>query len=865
MPESAPSRLRDAWKRLKDRIGPPRPRSLHQGYLAIAFVLGAMIVFSALFTAYEVNDVHRETNRHGLLRQQTEGLLQQLRDHLWQTNFHLFNYLLSPNAVTREQIRHQISLARNIASDLDRMAELRSQDHDARPGNAASTGLARRIDTLRKRLDALIQLRNQPTQLYPALGIIEDQLGPEFLEVVANLQAMIDQEEDPEIRRQLRLAWDHWHRMISSFRLYLLRQTGLYERSPDGLEAALHDVLMLFQSTREILGRIREQADDPVARGMLDHALDRMSRWFSAFRRIRSLQQNNVWRTDFDVLVTHVQPLYQEIWQDIDRIEHEMKSSADSDVARWSSLATSLYQNIAILSILSIGLVLFGYFHFRHTILRPIGQLTRAMYAIARGDEEIERLPEPATTETRQLTEAFRHMRQQIQIRQEALRYQSLHDALTGLPNRTLLTDRLQQTLYHAQRESEEFCLMILDLDRFKEINDTLGHQAGDDVLREIAHRLALLLRRSDTVARLGGDEFAILLPSTGCAKAEEIAAKIAEAIEQPIRWHEQMLYVGTSIGIAAYPAHGHDVDTLLKRADVAMYMAKNNDIPYAVYNIRKDEHSISRLTLISELRKAIESGELELHYQPKIDIEARQAVGAEALLRWPKWRNLSTESLIQTCEQAGLIQPLTMWVLEEAMAQMQRWQGMGLEIPVAVNLSAWNLAHSDIDTFVAELIERHRLSADLLEVEITENSMMRNPERAVRLLRRLKSIGVRLAVDDFGTGFSSLAYLKQMPVDHIKIDKSFVMDMLRDENDAIIVRSIIDLAHNLGMKVIAEGVDSSDVLSLLEILRCDMAQGYFIGRPMSAERFNRWLARQSQAMADGEARHAIAFPVRRD
>jgi len=657
MPETAPSRLRDAWKRLKDRIGRPRPKSLHQGYLAIAFLLGSMIVSSALFTAFEVSEVHRETNRHGLLRQQTEGLLQQLRNHLWQTNFHLFNYLLAPNAVTREQIRHHLSLARNVARDVETLAGEHARDHDgASPSGASATGttLGDRLEALQERLDELVRLRNQPAQVYPALGIIEEQLGPEFHEVVANLQAMIDQEESPAVRRQLQRVWDHWHRMISSFRLYLLRQTGLYERSPEGLEAALHDVLMLFQAAHEALRDLRARTDDPVLRGMMDHTLDHMAHWFDALQEIRSLQQNNIWRTDFDVLVTHVQPLYQEIWQDIERIEQEMKSSVDSDVARWSSLASSLYENIAILSFLSIGLVLFGYFHFRQTILRPIGQLTRAMYAVARGDEDIHRLPEPATTETRQLTDAFRHMRQQIQIRQEALRYQSLHDALTGLPNRTLLTDRLQQTLYHAQRESEEFCLMILDLDRFKEINDTLGHQAGDDVLREIAHRLALLLRRSDTVARLGGDEFAILLPSTGCAKAEEIAGKIADAIEQPIRWHEQMLYVGTSIGIAAYPAHGHDVDTLLKRADVAMYMAKNNDIPYAVYNVRKDAHSISRLTLISELRKAIESDELELHYQPKIDIEARQVIGAEALLRWAKWQNLTTEALDPATDHVG-------------------------------------------------------------------------------------------------------------------------------------------------------------------------------------------------------------------
>ncbi|RMG29586.1 MAG: EAL domain-containing protein [Gammaproteobacteria bacterium] len=864
MADPAAPRPRGAWKRLSARLGRRSPKSLHQGYLFIALVLGALILTSALFVTYRVNRVHQETGHNGLFRQEVQGLLQQLRDHLWQTNFHLYNYLLAPNPVTREQIRHHARLTRELAGRLAALATRQDATREHLPPLPTTT-LRERLQALQQELDRLIALRNRPTALYPALDMIDKRLGPAYQDVVAELQALQAQTEDARLRESLRAADEDWHRMISAFRLYLLRQTGLYERSPEGLEAALHDVLLLFQSTRERLQRLRTRPD-PVLREEIKRTLGRIDDWFRAFRRIRRLQQNNVWRTDFDFLVNRVQPLYQEIWQETDRIEEHLKLSADNDVTRWAELTTSLYQNIAILSFLTLGLVLFGYHHFRQTILRPLGQLTRAMYAVARGDEEIERLPEASTMETRQLTDAFRHMRQQILIRQEALRYQSLHDALTGLPNRTLLTDRLQQTLYHAQRENEEFCLLILDLDRFKEINDTLGHQAGDDVLREIAHRLALLLRRSDTVARLGGDEFAILLPSTGSREAEEIAAKIAEAVEQPIRWHEQLLYVGTSIGIAAYPAHGHDVDTLLKRADVAMYVAKNNDLPYAVYNVRKDQHSISRLTLISELRRAIETGSLELHYQPKIAIEDRTVVGAEALLRWPKWHNLSTESLIQTCEQAGLIQPLTQWVLEAAVDQLKRWQGMGLELPVAVNLSAWNLAHSEIDTYLDGLIQRQQISPGLLEVEITENSMMRNPERAVRLLRRLKGLGIRLAVDDFGTGFSSLTYLKRMPVDHIKIDKSFVMDMLQDENDAIIVRSIIDLAHNLGMKVIAEGVDSSEVFALLEILRCDMAQGYFISRPLPPEGFNRWLARQAQAMADTpEPRQLLVFPLRRE
>ncbi|HEY9199412.1 MAG TPA: EAL domain-containing protein, partial [Gammaproteobacteria bacterium] len=494
------------------------------------------------------------------------------------------------------------------------------------------------------------------------------------------------------------------------------------------------------------------------------------------------------------------------------------------------------------LALLATVFIAIGFIFFQRTVLQPFSQLTRAMKAIAKGEPHAQ-LPRVNSIEAGDLVEAFAHMRRTVHERQLALRHQALHDTLTGLPNRTLFRDRLQQTILAAERgQHAGFCLLMLDLDRFKEINDTLGHAAGDEVLCEIGTRLSGLLRKSDTVARLGGDEFAILLPEMRLRQAQEIAQLIADTVERPLFYQDRDLPVGVSIGIAVYPDHGRDAETLFKHSDVAMYVAKQNGLAYAVYSVQQDQHSLGRLALISELRGAIAGDELMLHYQPKLDMADGTMLGVEALLRWPKWSAIPTEYLIRTAEKTSLIKPLTQWVLQSAIRQIAHWRARGIEIPVAVNLSTWNLAHSDIDVTVHTLLQEHGVPAELLELEITEHAMMQNPERAHEILDRLAALGVRLSVDDYGTGFSSLAYLKNMPVDHIKIDKSFVSDMLVDENDAVIVRSTIDLAHNLGMRVVAEGVTDAEIWDLLEMLGCDAAQGYFIAHPMSATALEHWL-----------------------
>ncbi len=426
-----------------------------------------------------------------------------------------------------------------------------------------------------------------------------------------------------------------------------------------------------------------------------------------------------------------------------------------------------------------------------------------------------------------------------------ALEYQALHDALTDLPNRTLLSDRIAQAILRVQREGSQLALVLTDLDRFKEINDTLGHQNGDLILQQVSTRLRNALRESDTIARLGGDEFAVLLPSVDLSQATSIVHKLIAALDDPLVVDEQPLHIGASFGVAMYPEHGEDESALMRHADVAMYIAKRANLGYTIYDPSKDQHSMRNLALLSELRGAIDRGELMLYYQPKVSLATSSVIGVEALVRWrhPRYGLMSPDSFIPLAEQTGLINPLTQWVIKAAMEQCQKWQMSGLLLPIAVNLSVRNLLDIQFAEQLAILLQAvpHDFRCHLC-LEITETAMMADPVRALMILNDLNEMGVILSIDDFGTGYSSLAYIKQLPVSELKIDKSFVMGMSLGDNDAVIVRSTIELAHNLGFKVVAEGVEDEATYHMLAKLHCDVAQGYYISHPLPPADIEMWL-----------------------
>jgi len=433
-----------------------------------------------------------------------------------------------------------------------------------------------------------------------------------------------------------------------------------------------------------------------------------------------------------------------------------------------------------------------------------------------------------------------------------ALERSALHDPLTGLPNRTLFQDRLGQALRQSHRNATALALLLMDVDRFKEINDTFGHEYGDALLRQLGERLQERVRESDTIARLGGDEFAVLLPNCDESGAVATAERLLSAFDEPFTLEGQPIAATASVGIAVFPTHGLDVQTLMRRADIAMYIAKRGGSGYAVYASQLDQHSPQRLALVSEMRQAIEQGQFVLHYQPLVGLRNGAATRVEALVRWihPTRGFIPPDQFIPLAEQTGLIEPLTRWVLNAALAQCRLWQDAGLQISVAVNLSTRTLHDPQLPETITTLLERHGIPAERLRLEVTESMIMYDPERVLGVLARLTAMGVRFSIDDFGTGYSSLGYLRRLPVDELKIDKSFVLEMTTDENDALIVRSTIDLAHNLGLQVVAEGIENQETYACLAQLGCDMAQGYYLGKPMPAAELEAWL----KGLRDGAA-----------
>jgi diguanylate cyclase (GGDEF)-like protein len=430
------------------------------------------------------------------------------------------------------------------------------------------------------------------------------------------------------------------------------------------------------------------------------------------------------------------------------------------------------------------------------------------------------------------------------------------HDTLTGLPNRALLRDRVDQAIRRSGRTGQHVALMLTDLDRFKEINDTLGHRYGDMLLRQIGPRLQEHLRDGDTIARLGGDEFVIMLPDLPSADAAlQVGEKVARALQEPFVLEGVIVDVGSSIGVAVTPEHGDDFDGLLQRADIAMYVAKQNSLGVVTYAPELDTNSPARLALLGELRRAVETDDqLVLHYQPKAELPSGRIAGVEALVRWqhPVHGLLSPAEFIPLAERTGLVQSLTWRIMRTALEQNSRWAAEGIELRVAVNISARCLLDPDFPAGVAELLASTGVPAERLELELTESAVMADPELALSILQALDAQGIRLAIDDFGTGYSSMAYLKKLPVHELKIDRTFITRMDQDASDAAIVRSSLELARNLDLEVVAEGVETPEVWERLSELGCSIAQGYYLLRPVPADELTRWLSLRSADVPAG-------------
>ncbi|WP_306446577.1 putative bifunctional diguanylate cyclase/phosphodiesterase [Pseudaquabacterium pictum] len=478
-------------------------------------------------------------------------------------------------------------------------------------------------------------------------------------------------------------------------------------------------------------------------------------------------------------------------------------------------------------------------------VTKPLRRLVRASERLGRGEYDEPVAQDRRLDEIGDLARAFDHMRVNVGAQREQIRTLAYRDRLTGLPNRLQFRDDVQRAIAQADAATDHLAVLMLDLDRFKHVNDVLGYASGDRLLAGVATRLQEVVRDGDVVARLGGDEFALLMHAADVDLAVAVAQRITTAFEQPLLLDDHTVDLSAGLGIAVWPLHAADADALLSRAEVAMYAAKRRTAGAQVYDPAVDTASALNLSLLSELRRAVDNHELRLYLQPKIAIQTGSVCGAEALVRWqhPTRGLVPPMQFIPFAEQTGFIRQLTLWMFEQAAAQQVALAVLGVR-RVSVNLSTRDLLDLELPEKLDAILRRHRALADGFCLEITESAIMDDPQRAESTLNRLAERGYKLSIDDFGTGYSSLAYLKKLPVNELKIDKSFVMAMEKDAGDAKIVRSTIDLAHNLGLTVVAEGVENAAVLALLHELQCDEGQGYHMSKPLPIDDFCDWVAR---------------------
>jgi diguanylate cyclase (GGDEF)-like protein len=527
------------------------------------------------------------------------------------------------------------------------------------------------------------------------------------------------------------------------------------------------------------------------------------------------------------------------------RVQLLLAGSIDDAVSPYRALQWTL----ALLTLLGLALFGLGSAWTAGHVTRPLRALVQASMRLGRGEYGAPIAHTAERGEVGDLARAFDHMRSNIATQQQEIRRLAYWDRLTGLPNRVQFRDAV---LAAVQAEADQsLAVIMLDLDRFKHVNDVLGYASGDRLLQGVAERLRSVVRDGDTIARLSGDEFALLLPQADASLAHDVAARITAAFERPLQLDDHTIDLSAGLGIALWPAHGPDGDTLLSRAEVAMYAAKRRTAGAQVYDASLDSASAQNLSLLTELRIAVEENQLRLFLQPKVDVASGALCGAEALVRWqhPTRGLVPPMDFIPFAEQTGFIRQLTLWMFAEVARRQSALTAMGVA-RVAINLSTRDLLDTELPDKLDALLLRHRATASRLCLEITESAIMDDPERAEATLQRLAERGFKLSIDDFGTGYSSLAYLKRLPVHELKIDKSFVMAMERDASDAKIVRSTVDLAHALGLSVVAEGVENASILQQLRTLGCDEAQGYHFAKPLAFDAFGAWVAAHAERNA---------------
>ena len=821
-----------------------KPASLKARFLWIATIVLTLVLVATVTGVMSLTGIQQEVSGSLSSRRELLNITNKIRQELLEAYRGLDMFLMDPG---REEARDRsIESIQDAMLLVDSMLEHKWTRANGQVSNTID--LKSRLEEIKYHLQLVFVVRTETTQQYPSLAVgnqvmnpARDQVDNAFLIIFTELNNDNTISRQPGLYVEFVEARRAWMQMLSNFRNYLANRVGSFDEK--ALTTQENSVTTLFEELKDklkVLQKYKQQGtlgfESTAALTDLEQGIQK---WYQGFLTAREIHHSGEWRVDAKMVQEDIIPTIDSINQSLYSIELVIEKRADDDVQAFSSLAGKhmyLLWMIAIVFVLFVAIILWS----GHQLLfKPLRRITSALHAESMGKTGMQ-LPLPNVLETRELVEAFSEMQYQVHQRQAELEYRALHDSLTALPNRVLLMDHIQHDIALSKRDLRVLSLMIIDLDHFKEINDTLGHTIGDQVLIEVGNRFKACLRDCDTVARLGGDEFAVLLPNTGSQGACKIAEDIIHSLQDKLKINDMQLFVTASIGIAEYPSHAGDAQMLLQHADVAMYQAKQSQAGYALYNPKEDHHSMKRLAILNDFRSAIERSELTLYYQPIIAAHTQRVIGCEALLRWfsDKHGEVSPELMIDLAEKTALMGPLTDWVIKTALDQASRWRASGLDLYVSVNLSMHNLREETLVERIRNELALSKLPSELLSLEITESAMMFNPNEVIKVLKELDKMGVQLAIDDFGTGFSSLAYLKQLPVDQVKIDKSFIKNLATDIDDQSIVKATLGLAQNLGMLVVVEGVEDAASWQLLRELSCFSAQGYYFSRALPANEF---------------------------
>lgn len=818
-------------------------RSLRKRAIALSVLISSLIVLVTFFGYFNVKKFDDESSLHLMQRDDLLISLSLIRGEILESYKGLNNFLLVPESeFHQEKIFISIKEAIRISNELHTHPWIKKYKRED-----VSNRLEKGLNILKQDVSELIKVRFDLTNQYPSLAVGSEVMQPNrdrlnnALSLAMNEAVEDDaQIENPEVYRSIIQTRHLWTQVLSTFRLYLANRVGSFNTK--ALATQERSIEVAYEELRAELARLQGYADSGElgfeTTEVMGVMFESSALWFKGFSRVKVIHHSDEWRRDAQIMKEVISPRIDSIVDSLIVLQDIITESYKEDKKLYESLGDSQNRALWLIAFLGIFLAITIVLSLDKLIFKPIALVSNALKLEALGRKS-DHIPVVKAKETQDLVDAFSEMSRQVHNRQIELEFRALHDALTSLPNRTLLIDRIEHDIRTARRESHSLSLLILDLDNFKEVNDTLGHLAGDELLIEVGARINAVLRDVDTVARIGGDEFSILLPHTDEKQAVVAAKKVLSSFSKSIRIEEVDVSVSASIGIALYPLHGEDVHALLRHADVAMYVAKRNRAGFKVYSDADDEHSISRLSMTKDFRDALENNALTLNYQPVFDMADNSIVAVEALLRWhhPKHGTVPPDKFIYLAEQMGLINQLTYMVLDESIAQVSKWHLNNNDLAVAVNLSVYSFKDPKFIAEVGRVLKKYQFPSHKLKLEITEGAMMDNPLQAVEVLTELHSMGIKLSIDDYGTGFSSMSYLKQLPVDELKIDKSFVIGLDKDKSNDAIVRSTIDLAHNLGLQVVAEGIETAEINEMLRSYRCDMAQGFHLSRPMPAEK----------------------------